>query len=150
METIHQMLLQEWEGVLMLFPAVAQSWSDVVFEDLRVAGAFKVSATREGGHTTRVKVESEKGGTCRVQLPQGQWQCSIRNRHENILPPESLLEIESTHNGEKPSVLHGTAQALNKTPVLHDTWRVALPEGCSAFWINTNTVAPDVVTPAEC
>jgi hypothetical protein len=113
----------------------------VAFEDLRVASAFTVSATREGGHTTGVKVESEKSGTCRVQLPQGQWQCSIRDRHENIVSSESLLEVESTHNGERTSVPNETIQAP------HDTWRVTLPEGGSAFWTNTNTVCTDVVTP---
>jgi hypothetical protein len=145
METIHQMLLQEREDVLILFPAVAQSWRDVTFEDLRVAGAFRVSATREDGRTITVKVESDKGGTCRVQLPQGQWRCSIHDRHANILQLETLLEIESAPEDTNLGSLDEATPALDRTP--YDVWRVTLPLGGSALWTSTNTVTPDVITP---
>jgi hypothetical protein len=146
METIHQMLLQEREGVLMLFPAVPQSWCDVTFEDLRVAGAFRVSATRKDGRATTVKVESEKGGTCRVQLLQGQWRCTMWDRHENILPLDSLLELESTSKDEKPHSLDETGPVLSEIPVLYDVLRVTLPQGCTALWTSTNTVTSDVLS----
>jgi hypothetical protein len=139
------MLLQEREDVLILFPAVAQSWRDVTFEDLRVAGAFRVSATREDGRTITVKVESDKGGTCRVQLPQGQWRCSIHDRHANILQLETLLEIESAPEDTNLGSLDEATPALDRTP--YDVWRVTLPLGGSALWTSTNTVTPDVITP---
>ncbi len=64
-----EMLLQSHRGVVEVFPAVPDSWSEVSFTTLRSQGAFLISAVRSGGKTTLVKVLSEKGGTLRMISP---------------------------------------------------------------------------------
>jgi alpha-L-fucosidase 2 len=64
-----EMLLQSWNGVVRVFPAVPDYWPDAGFWRLRAEGAFLVSARREAGETKWVKIESEVGGGCRVRNP---------------------------------------------------------------------------------
>lgn len=59
---IHEMLVQSHTGVIRLFPAIPDSWSDVGFEDLRAVGGFLVSATMQDGVVTRFDIRAEKGG----------------------------------------------------------------------------------------
>jgi hypothetical protein len=63
-QSIHDMLIQSWGGVIRVFPAVADAWSDVVFHNLRTEGAFLVSAKRENGKTVFVRIKSLKGEPC--------------------------------------------------------------------------------------
>ena len=70
-QSISDMLLQSWQGpqgsVIRVFPAVPSEWPDAAFEDWRAEGAFLVSASRTGGKTNWVRVESLAGGLCRVR-----------------------------------------------------------------------------------
>jgi alpha-L-fucosidase 2 len=68
-QAVHEILLQSWGGVVRVFPAVAPEWLQVGFEDLRVEGAFRVSARRENGRTVWVRVRAEKGGDLRLRDP---------------------------------------------------------------------------------
>ena len=81
---IQEMLLQSHTGIIRVFPAIPESWKDVSFENLRAMGAFLVSATRQNGQMTRLRIYSEKGGRLMIvspvdgQLPQyetqpGEW-----------------------------------------------------------------------------
>jgi hypothetical protein len=67
--SLQEMLLQSWGGRLRIFPAVPQAWSDVWFSTLRAEGAFLVSASRHGGQTEWVKVQSLAGGPCGLSIP---------------------------------------------------------------------------------
>lgn len=67
---VQEMLLQSQRGVIEVFPAVPPSWQDVQFTTLRARGGFLVSAERLGGLVTRLDISSERGGLCRVRLPQ--------------------------------------------------------------------------------
>ena len=67
---IQEMLLQSHTGVIRVFPAIPDEWKNVSFKDLRAVGAFLVSAKRENGHVTEMKIYSEKGGTLRVINPE--------------------------------------------------------------------------------
>lgn len=58
------MLLQSWGGKIRVFPAVPSQWKDVQFQDLRTEGAFLVSASREGGKTTSIRIKSLAGEPC--------------------------------------------------------------------------------------
>ncbi|RPD39755.1 glycosyl hydrolase family 95 catalytic domain-containing protein [Chitinophaga barathri] len=66
---IHELLLQQRDGVLEIFPAVPGSWKDVSFTDLRAEGAYLVSAAMVNGKAVSVKIRSEKGGVLRLKLP---------------------------------------------------------------------------------
>ncbi|QRP43277.1 Tat pathway signal sequence domain protein [Amycolatopsis sp. FDAARGOS 1241] len=63
-ESMQDMLVQSWGGVLRLFPAVAASWGDLALRDFRTEGAFLLSASREAGKTRWLKVHSEAGAPC--------------------------------------------------------------------------------------
>ena len=67
-QPIHDMLLQSWEGVIRVFPAVPDVWQDVVFHNLRAEGAFLVSAVRGDGQTLWVRIKSLAGEPCRLRI----------------------------------------------------------------------------------
>lgn len=75
---IQEMLLQSHRGKILLFPAVPDSWKDISFTTLRAQGAFLVSATRVDGQLSRVEIVSEKGGVCRLVLPENVKELSFR------------------------------------------------------------------------
>ncbi|MFK4221974.1 glycosyl hydrolase family 95 catalytic domain-containing protein [Streptomyces sp. NPDC019890] len=72
-QSLHDMLCQNWGGVVRVFPAVPSSWADVTLHDFRTQGAFLVSAVREGGVTRFVRVKSLAGEPLRLRhgLPAG-------------------------------------------------------------------------------
>lgn len=66
---IQEMLLQSHTGVVHVFPAIPESWQNVSFENLRATGAFLVSAVREDGKVTKLRVYSEKGEPLTILSP---------------------------------------------------------------------------------
>lgn len=66
---IQEMLLQSHTGTIRIFPAIPESWKNVSFENLRAMGAFLVSATRENGQITKLRIYSEKGGELKIISP---------------------------------------------------------------------------------
>ena len=62
--TVNDMLLQSWGGVIRVFPAVPAAWADVTVHNVRAQGAFLVSARRTGGVTQFVRVVSLAGQPC--------------------------------------------------------------------------------------
>ncbi|MFE0026372.1 Tat pathway signal sequence domain protein [Amycolatopsis sp. NPDC059021] len=63
-QSLHDMLVQSWGGVIRLFPAVPANWGDVAVSDFRTQGAFLLSASREGGKTRWLRIRSEAGAPC--------------------------------------------------------------------------------------
>lgn len=53
---ISDMLLQGWNDVLRVFPAIPAHWRDAAFLDLLSEGAFRVSAVRKESRTVWVRV----------------------------------------------------------------------------------------------
>lgn len=66
--SVNEMALQSMDGEIHVFPAVPDAWQDFVFQDLRTEGAFLISAKREKGKTTYVKIKSLKGGTFKLKI----------------------------------------------------------------------------------
>lgn len=66
---VQEMLLQSHTGIIQVFPAIPQNWENVSFENLRAMGGFLVSAVRESGKVTHLKVYSEKGGSFKIISP---------------------------------------------------------------------------------
>ncbi|MGP3979802.1 glycosyl hydrolase family 95 catalytic domain-containing protein [Streptomyces sp. KR80] len=66
-QSLHDMLVQSWGGLIRIFPAVPGSWADTVVHNFRTEGAFLVSAVREEGATRWVRVKSLAGEPCRVR-----------------------------------------------------------------------------------
>jgi len=71
---LQEMLLQSYGSVIRVFPVwprhVAAS-----FRTFRAEGAFLVSASCAEGVATSVRIESERGGTCRLYSP---WETGFR------------------------------------------------------------------------
>ncbi|QWB27201.1 MULTISPECIES: glycoside hydrolase family 95-like protein [Streptomyces] len=63
-QSLHDMLLQSWGGVIRIFPAVPRAWADVTVHDLVAEGAFRISARRRDGVTRWIRVRSEAGEPC--------------------------------------------------------------------------------------
>lgn len=69
MDAIHEMYMQSWGGKIRVFPAVAAEWKNCAFTELRAEGGFKVSAKRENGKTTWVKITSLHDGAFQLADP---------------------------------------------------------------------------------
>ena len=65
--SIQELLIQSWAGKIRIFPAVPDQWKNVSFDKLRAEGGFLVSANREDGATSFIRIFSTKGDTCQVQ-----------------------------------------------------------------------------------
>jgi hypothetical protein len=66
---VMEMLLQSWNGIIRVFPALPDFWHNAYFQNLRAEGAFLVTAKFSDGQVTFVEIESEVGGVCRVRNP---------------------------------------------------------------------------------
>ena len=66
---VMEMLAHTRGGLLRLFPGAPPEWPDASFENLRVEGAFLVSAERVAGRFARARVVSEAGGVLRLEDP---------------------------------------------------------------------------------
>lgn len=67
-QAILNMLIQSWNGIIRVFPAVSDKWQDIAFYHLRTEGAFLVSAKKEKGQTTFVEVTNTAGELCTIEL----------------------------------------------------------------------------------
>ena len=66
---LQEMMLQSYAGFIEIFPAIPWAWQNLSFNTLRAEGAFLVSAIKENGVVTEVKIFSEKGGKTKLKLP---------------------------------------------------------------------------------
>lgn len=74
---VQLMLIQQHDGVNYIFPSVPENWKDVSFEKLRVPGAFLISAGKDKGEITEVKIVSLLGGTIKLNNPFGGKKVSV-------------------------------------------------------------------------
>jgi hypothetical protein len=66
---LQEMLLQSHAGFIEVFPAIPASWKNVSFTTLRAEGAFLVSAKKQNGNVSEIKIVSERGGVAKLKLP---------------------------------------------------------------------------------
>ena len=66
--SINEMLLQSWGGKIRIFPAVPDAWNDASFDQLRTEGGFLVSAVREDGRTSIVRIEATVDGSANLVI----------------------------------------------------------------------------------
>ena len=94
---IQEMLIQSHTGTVKLFPAIPKDWNDVSFQQLRTEGAFLISARKEKGSTTLVKIVSEKGGILKLENPFTSKNLEI-NGSENYEWIGTVLVVETKPN----------------------------------------------------
>jgi alpha-L-fucosidase 2 len=61
------MLLQDWGGVIRVFPAMPASWKEAAFYQLATQGAFLITAVRKAGKTKFISIKSLAGAPCVIQ-----------------------------------------------------------------------------------
>ncbi|WP_222598511.1 glycosyl hydrolase family 95 catalytic domain-containing protein [Lentzea tibetensis] len=65
-QTMHDMLVQSWGGIVRIFPAAPAAWASVTLHNVKTEGAFRISAVRKAGKTVFVRVKSEAGEPLRL------------------------------------------------------------------------------------
>ncbi len=70
---VQELLLQSHNGYIEVFPAIPTSWKYISFNTLRAEGAFLISAQKQNGVITEVKVTAEQGGRMDLKLPFKTW-----------------------------------------------------------------------------
>ena len=68
-QAVNEMLLQSWNGIVRIFPAMPEGWPDASFENLRAEGAYLVSANRKAGNTIWIRIVVEHEGVLRLRNP---------------------------------------------------------------------------------
>jgi alpha-L-fucosidase 2 len=128
-QAVHEMLLQSWNNVIRVFPATPARWSHAAFDDLRAEGGYRVSARRENGVTTWLKVVAGRDGVVKIrdnfddQMPVWSrpnmnkvgkdWQCLLKSGEtveacwpppEKPLSPQRNRDMACVIESMKPSV----------------------------------------------
>ncbi|BAU53675.1 hypothetical protein MgSA37_01844 [Mucilaginibacter gotjawali] len=104
---LQEMLIQSYAGFIAIMPALPATWNNVSFENLRTDGAFLVSAKKENGITSFIKIKSEKGGHCVVQtdIPVNQVKILCRSLPKITRGKDGKTYIEvETISGEVVSI----------------------------------------------
>ncbi len=83
-QSIQNMLLQSWGGVIRVFPAMPEKWGNVSFHNLRTEGAFLVSAVRRDGVTQFIHIKSLTGEPCRVVCDIPGYVCKINGETRRL------------------------------------------------------------------
>ena len=65
---VNETLIQSYEGIICLFPAVPKNFNGS-FHSFRTKGGFLISSRMEKGKVTDVVIKSMLGGECRIQNP---------------------------------------------------------------------------------
>lgn len=91
---VQQMLLQNHNDYVEIFPALPSGWKDVSFKRLRVQGAFLISAVKENGVVNKVRIFSEKGGKICLKLPFPTFNIEGYSGKYNFNKEENLLELK--------------------------------------------------------
>ncbi len=64
---IIEMLVHERQDVVHLFPGVPDKWLDISFKNIRLPGAFLISAERKNGKMISLSIKSLKGGMMKLK-----------------------------------------------------------------------------------
>ena len=64
---IIEMLVHERQGIVHLFPGVPDKWPDISFKNIRLPGAFLISAERKNGRITSLSIKSLKSGIMKLK-----------------------------------------------------------------------------------
>jgi alpha-L-fucosidase 2 len=101
---VHELLLQTRNGYIEVFPAVPDSWKNVSFKTIRAEGAFLVSAVREGGIVSEVKITAEQGSQFEMKLPFKTF--FITNLQKKYKVENGILEVDMK-KGETVTIKNG-------------------------------------------
>ncbi|MGW4646862.1 glycosyl hydrolase family 95 catalytic domain-containing protein [Kitasatospora sp. NPDC004289] len=133
-QSLLDLLLQSWGGVLRVLPAVPRAWADVTVHDLVAEGAFRVSAVRRDGTTRWIRVRSGAGEPCLVDPGRLAGPAEVRPLAGRAGPtawavrPDGLVEIDLPAGAECLITAAGDHPDLTVAPVdCPDDHRWGLP-----------------------
>ncbi len=118
MTTFNEMLLQSYDEVIRVFPALPQAWQDVSFK-LRAVGGFVVIATRKAGEIQPLLVESLNGGKCRLQNPWSRRQINVRelaSGHAVQVTADAEIAVFDSKAGSTYIVFHASQAKIEPEP----------------------------------
>lgn len=88
---VQEMLIQDHEGWIEVFPAIPKEWKNVRFDNLRVAGAALVSAIQENGNLDRIQLIAESNETYILKLPFKTWFVDQKDQSKvELIAPDKL------------------------------------------------------------
>lgn len=94
---INEMLIQSYNGIIRVFPAVPKDW-DCRIADFRVVGAFLVSSEIVAEEVKYIMVKSLAGEKCKVANPWKEENAQVRNITENrilMVSHEDILSFKT-------------------------------------------------------
>ena len=91
---LHEMLIQNKEGVIEVFPAIPAGWKSVSFDKLRTEGAILVSALQEKGHTKNITLTAQASGLVKLKLPSSQFVLSNSKKKYSIEKDILLITLK--------------------------------------------------------
>lgn len=122
--TLHEFYMQDWGDRIRIYYGLPTSWKEASFINMRAKGAFLVSATRKGGKTVFIQIESEKGGLCRLQT--GIQGSNIKvldldgnNVTFNLTNPDNGIIEVNTQSGDIFQVIDITEEAVLPYAIEH-------------------------------
>ena len=96
---LQEMLLQSYAGFIEVFPAVPASWKNISFETLRAEGGFLVSAKKENGKVSQIRILSTNTGTTLIKLPFKDFKVSHSVHVKNLGQNGEYVELLFKKNG---------------------------------------------------
>jgi len=92
---VHELLLQSHKDYIEVFPAVPLSWKNGSFKTLRTEGAFLISAKKENGIVTEVKIKSTEGGILKIKLPFTTFVEKGIKRSSIVTGPDGIITMKT-------------------------------------------------------
>lgn len=98
-----EMLLQSHDGVLHIFPALPDEWSEGKVTGLKARGGFTIDLQWKNGKITELKINSALGGNCRVLVHQPLTGASLtkakgENKNAFYKSIQTAIAVESKTN----------------------------------------------------
>lgn len=87
---VHELLLQNQEEVISVFPALPEYWKDVSFHHLRSQNAFLVSARRSKGINRAVTITATQDAILTCRLPFAHYSVSV-NGSKGLIEKGALV-----------------------------------------------------------
>jgi hypothetical protein len=88
------MLIQDWGGIIRIFPAMPTAWKDASFHNFRTEGAFLVSAVRKEGKIQFIRIKSLAGEECKIKSDIGGEIKILGPISANLRQTKSLIELD--------------------------------------------------------
>jgi hypothetical protein len=88
---VAELLVQDHDGVVRVFPALPRSWPSASFAGLRAAGGWELAARADGGTTVALRVLAHRDGELRLQYPGPTGLVDVQRK---LLAGEELTIVE--------------------------------------------------------